>query len=135
MPTDVASTASGVAAGAVAVDCVGGPTLAAVLRTLRYGGAVAASGLTGGSALETTVYPFIVRAATLLGIDTVQTPIAERRALWAAMADEFAPGLLNGLVAAEVTLGDLDGVLADVLAARVRGRVLVRPEPAGTDPR
>ena len=69
-----------------AVDCVGGATLAAVLRSLRYGAAVAASGLTGGPALETSVYPFIVRNAALLGIDTVLTPIGERRAVWDELA-------------------------------------------------
>ncbi len=58
-----------------AVDCVGGATLSAVLRTLRYGGAVAASGLTGGNTFESSVYPFIVRDVALLGIDTVLTPI------------------------------------------------------------
>ena len=66
-----------------AVDCVGGATLAAVLRTLRYGAAVAASGLTGGNTLETSVYPFIVRDVTLIGVDTVLTPIDERRRVWA----------------------------------------------------
>ena len=56
------------------VDCVGGMALAEALRTVRYGGAVAASGLTGGNDLPTTVYPFIVRGVALLGIDTVATP-------------------------------------------------------------
>ena len=57
------------------VDCVGGTALAEALRTVRYGGAVAASGLTGGNNLATTVYPFIIRGVSLLGIDTVATPI------------------------------------------------------------
>ena len=61
------------------VDCVGGSALAEALRTVRYGGAVAASGLTGGNDLATTVYPFIIRGVALLGIDTVATPIEERR--------------------------------------------------------
>ena len=78
------------------VDCVGGMALAEALRTVRYGGAVAASGLTGGNDLATTVYPFIVRGVALLGIDTVATPIEERRALWAEMADAFPLGALRG---------------------------------------
>ena len=65
-----------------AVDCVGGATLADVLSTLKYGGAVAASGLTGGAGLNTTVMPFILRGVALLGIDSVQLPIGPRRALW-----------------------------------------------------
>jgi len=98
-----------------------------VLRSLRYGGAVAASGLTGGTGLATTVYPFIVRGVALLGIDSVNTALAERRAMWATMGDEFDSELLEGMVAAEVGLDGLDSVLDDVLAARIRGRVLVRP--------
>ncbi len=110
-----------------AVDCVGGATLAAVVRSLRYGGAVAASGLTGGTALETTVYPFIVRNVALLGIDTVQTPIAERRSVWVEMAASFPPGILDSLVEGEVTLDGLAPVLEAILDGGVRGRMLVRP--------
>ncbi|MEY4246776.1 MAG: hypothetical protein RIS69_323, partial [Actinomycetota bacterium] len=59
---------------AAAVDCVGGNTLANVLKRLNYGSAVAASGLTGGTAIPTSVMPFILRGVALLGIDSVQTP-------------------------------------------------------------
>ena len=110
-----------------AVDCVGGQTLAAVLRTLRYGAAVAASGLTGGSALETTVYPFIVRNAALVGVDTVETPIDERRSVWVEMAASFPTGVLDSLVEGEVGLDGLAPVLEAILAGKVRGRMLVRP--------
>ena len=110
-----------------AIDCVGGPTLAAVLRTLRYGAAVAASGLTGGAEFETSVYPFIVRNAALLGVDTVLTPIEERRAVWAELATWVPGDVVDALVAGEVDLAGLAPVLDDILAGRVRGRMLVRP--------
>jgi len=64
--------------GAV-VDPVGGASLAYALRTVRYGGAVAASGLTGGTSLQTTVFPFILRGVALLGVDSVNTPGGVRR--------------------------------------------------------
>lgn len=112
---------------AAAVDCVGGPTLATVLGSLRYGGAVAASGLTGGTAVETSVYPFIVRGVSLLGIDSVQTPGAERRALWQTMATAWPAARLDEMVEDEVDLHVLAPVLERILAGRVRGRVLVRP--------
>jgi len=115
---------------AAAVDCVGGPTLAAVLRSLRYGGAVAASGLTGGNTLETTVYPFIVRDATLIGVDTVLTPIDERRRVWAEMATTFSPALLEGMVREVVDLDGLRPALDRNQAGEARGRTLVRPGPA-----
>ena len=110
-----------------AIDCVGGATLGAVLRTLRYGAAVAASGLTGGSSLETTVFPFIVRAVSLIGIDSVATPLSDRRAVWASMADEFPPATAEALVAREVGLDTLTEALEAIGQGTVRGRVLVRP--------
>ena len=110
-----------------AVDCVGGETLASVLRALRYGGAVAASGLTGGTDLPTTVYPFIIRGVSLLGVDSVQTPIAQRRRIWATIQERLPASTVDAMVAREVGLGELRGVLGDVLGARVRGRVLVHP--------
>ncbi|MGH9082560.1 MAG: acryloyl-CoA reductase [Acidimicrobiales bacterium] len=112
---------------AAAVDCVGGATLAAVVRSLRYGGAVAASGLTGGHELRTTVYPFIVRGVSLLGVDSVAMPIERRRALWASVPAELPGATIDAMVSSEIGLEGLDAALADVLAGRVRGRLLVRP--------
>jgi acrylyl-CoA reductase (NADPH) len=109
------------------VDCVGGATLAEALRTTRYGGAVAASGLTGGNELTTTVYPFIVRGVALLGIDTVATPIAERRALWASMATEFPVARTEDMVDREIGLGGLTDALQRVHDGGARGRILVVP--------
>jgi len=109
------------------VDCVGGSALAEALRTTRYGGAVAASGLTGGNDLTTTVYPFIVRGVALLGIDTVATAIEERRALWASMATEFPIERCEEMVAQEVGLGGLTKALTLVHDGAVRGRILVAP--------
>ena len=110
-----------------AVDCVGGVTLARILRTLRYGAAVAASGLTGGSRLETTVFPFITRDVALLGVDSVDTTTARRRVVWDRLARDTAGLDIESLVADEVTLDGVGSAVDDVLAARVRGRVLVRP--------
>jgi NADPH:quinone reductase-like Zn-dependent oxidoreductase len=109
------------------VDCVGGSALAAALRTVRYGGAVAASGLTGGNDLATTVYPFIIRGVALLGVDTVATPIEERRALWTDMASVFPLEHCEDMVNEEIGLDGLTATLDRVLDAAVRGRVLVAP--------
>jgi acrylyl-CoA reductase (NADPH) len=110
------------------VDCVGGTALADALRTTHYGGAVAASGLTGGNELTTTVYPFIVRGVALLGIDTVATPIAERRSLWSTMTTEFPMARVEEMVSEEVDLDELSGALDRILHGAVHGRILVRPE-------
>jgi acrylyl-CoA reductase (NADPH) len=109
------------------VDCVGGVALAQALRTVRYGGAVAASGLTGGNELATTVYPFIVRGVSLLGVDTVEVPIEERRTLWNDMAAEFPLDRIEDMVNEEIGLDGLTAALGRVLDAAVRGRILVEP--------
>lgn len=114
-----------------AVDCVGGATLAYVLRTLQYGAAVAASGLTGGADLATTVLPFILRGVALLGIDSVQCSIGVRRAVWERLATDYAPRGLEDGAADEVGLEGIEPVLDRILSGTNRGRTVVRvtPEP------
>jgi acrylyl-CoA reductase (NADPH) len=107
-----------------AVDCVGGTTLANVLSKILYGGAVAASGLTGGTALATTVMPFILRGVALLGIDSVDTPIERRRTVWARLATDLRPRGLEG-IANDVDLDGLAPVLDTILAGGVTGRYVV----------
>ncbi|AHH22340.1 putative quinone oxidoreductase [Nocardia nova SH22a] len=82
---------------AAAVDSVGGKSLAHILSTIRYGGSVAVSGLTGGTALPTTVMPFILRGVSLLGIDSVNFPIEQRRALWTRLGKDLKPAHLSTL--------------------------------------
>jgi putative YhdH/YhfP family quinone oxidoreductase len=109
-----------------AIDCVGGATLAKVLRTLRYGAAVAASGLTGGPELETTVFPFITRQVALFGIDSVETPAWRRAEVWGRLGGDLRPPDLEAFVEQEVALADVGAVLPRILRGGVRGRVLVR---------
>ena len=110
-----------------AVDCVGASTLPYILRTLKYGGAVAASGNTGGIALESTVFPFILRGAALLGIDSVAMPIEQRREVWARIATDLRPRGIDGIGTREVSLAELPAALDAVLAGANTGRTLVRP--------
>ena len=110
------------------VDCVGGSTLAYVLRTLRYGASVAASGLTGGTDLGTTVHPFILRGVNLLGIDSVQTPLGPRIAMWQRIATDLRPNWLDTEVAQVIGLGQLPVELDRILVGGMRGRVLVDPQ-------
>lgn len=108
-----------------AVDCVGGKTLADVLSTVRYGGAVAASGLTGGPGLNTTVMPFILRAVSLLGMDSVQMPIGRRRELWRKLSSSLHPQHLSDITN-EVDVKDVVGVLDEIRQGRYSGRAVVR---------
>jgi acrylyl-CoA reductase (NADPH) len=107
-----------------AVDCVGGPTLANVLSRIDYGGAVAASGLTGGASLPTTVMPFILRGVALLGIDSVETPIDRRRAVWKELGGALKPNGLEQMIT-DVTLDQLEPVLDSILQGGITGRTVV----------
>ncbi len=111
-----------------AVDCVGGVTLANVLKKIHYGGSVAASGLTGGNGLPTTVLPFILRGVNLLGIDSVMTPIERRRAVWDRIAGDLKPAELER-IGHDLTLDDLDRVLSEILEGRATGRGVVALQP------
>jgi acrylyl-CoA reductase (NADPH) len=110
---------------AAGVDCVGGATLADVLSAVDYGGAVACSGLTGGTALHTTVMPFILRGVALLGMDSVQMPIGPRRELWARLGDSLRPRHLDA-ISTDVDVKDVVAVLDQVRAGAFSGRAVVR---------
>lgn len=117
----------GKAEWAGAVDCVGGNTLAYVLSTVKYGGAVAASGLTGGAALPTTVLPFILRGVALLGIDSVQLGIERRRVLWERLEEGLRPAHLDA-IATEVPVRDVAKVLDQIRSGGTTGRFVVAVE-------
>ena len=106
---------------AAAVDCVGGKTLAHVLSTINYGGVVAASGLTGGAALPTTVLPFILRGVSLLGMDSVLMPIEPRRALWTRLGSDLAPRHLKEITNL-VAVRDVVSVIDQVREGKYTGR-------------
>lgn len=109
---------------AAAVDSVGGSTLAAILSQLKYRSAVACCGLAGGTKLETTVIPFLLRGVSILGIDSVAAPTSERIVAWARLAREL-PGDKLDSMSKTVGLDDLATLGRDIVAGRVQGRVVV----------
>jgi acrylyl-CoA reductase (NADPH) len=111
---------------AAAVDPVGGAATAYALRTVRYGGAVAVSGLTAGTDLPTTVLPFILRAVSLLGIDSVAAGRELRSTVWSRLAGDLRPRGLDDEIAREVELEGIEPVLDALLAGRAVGRTVVR---------
>ncbi len=106
------------------VDAVGGDTLAHVLTEMAYGGSVAACGLSGGNGLSTTVIPFLLRGVSLLGIDSVMCPREHRATVWNRIADVVEADKLDDLTG-EVALADVAGLASEILAGKVRGRVVV----------
>ena len=109
---------------AAAVDSVGSHTLANVLAQTNYGGVVATCGLAQGADLPATVMPFILRAVTLTGINSVYCPMPLRREAWNRLASDLDLDLLDSLTAS-VGLNDAIGVAERILRGGVRGRTVV----------
>jgi len=108
-----------------AVDSVGSATLANVLAGTRYGGAVAACGLAGGMDLPTTVAPFILRAVSLLGIDSVMCPREVRREAWNRLASDLDRSKLQAMTN-EIQLPGVLVAAPAILEGRIRGRIVVK---------
>jgi acrylyl-CoA reductase (NADPH) len=107
-----------------AVDAVGGNTLACILPQMKYLGAVAACGLAGGTKLDTTVIPFLLRGVRLLGIDSVMCPVARRVEAWSRLAAEMPKDALDALTQ-EVPLSALPQQADRILKGQTRGRLVV----------
>ncbi|WP_283163309.1 oxidoreductase [Sporolactobacillus mangiferae] len=108
-----------------AIDSAGGEPLAALLRKIRYGGAVAACGLTAGTRLTATIFPFILRGISLLGIDSVYCPMSTRIKIWERLAQSWKPANPEALVQKEITLDQLPDTLPTLLNGQARGRIIV----------
>lgn len=109
---------------AAAVDAVGSRTLANVLSSTSYGGAVAACGLAQGMDLPTSVAPFILRGVTLAGIDSVQCPRERRIQAWERLARDLDLGKLSSTVS-PAKLADVLALAPQILKGQIRGRVVV----------
>ena len=106
------------------IDSVGGNTLARVLAQTKYAGSVAAVGLAGGSKLEHTVIPFLLRGVNLLGIDSVLCPMAKRMAAWNRLRTDLPVDKLDALTIV-TRLEEVPRLAAEILAGKVRGRIVV----------
>ena len=107
-----------------AVDSIGSKTLANVLASTKYGGAVAACGLAQGMDLPTSVAPFILRGVALLGVESVYAPRERRLQAWQRLARDLDREKLR-LMTRTIALADVFAAGEDILAGRVRGRLVV----------
>ena len=98
--------------------------LAAIIKATRYGGVVTCCGLVGSPDLPLNVFPFILRGVSLMGIDSVQVPMEPREKVWERLAGEWKPDNLEDTVT-QVTLEELHGKIDEILAGKVKGRVVV----------
>lgn len=110
-----------------AVDPVGSTTLANVIAATSYGGAVAACGLAGGLDLPASVAPFILRGVSLLGIESVYMPMKRRLQAWDRLARDLDPKTLASMTHM-ISLKDVREAAGDILAGKVRGRLVVGME-------
>ena len=107
-----------------AVDSVGSHTLVNVCASTKYGGTVAACGLAQGMDFPGSVAPFILRGVILAGIDSVMRPIADRKEAWQRLGDILEPGVFDN-IAREIKLDTVVETASQLLAGKVRGRVVV----------
>ena len=107
-----------------AVDSVGSTTLANVISQIKEDGTVAACGLAQGMDLPSSVAPFILRGVKLVGINSVSTPMARRLQVWERLVQDLDLTKLHALTT-HVKLEDVPQVAADIVAGKVRGRVVV----------
>jgi acrylyl-CoA reductase (NADPH) len=106
------------------VDAVGGVILARALAETRYGGCVAACGLAASAELHTTVMPFILRNVSLRGVDSVSCPRDRRARAWSRLAEQLPEAAL-GTIGRVIGLDEVPALAAEIVAGRVRGRIVV----------
>jgi acrylyl-CoA reductase (NADPH) len=107
------------------IDSVGGNMLATALKSLTYGGAVAACGLVNSPELNTSVFPFILRGNTLFGIDSAECPMPLRQEIWQKIANEYKPENME-MLAKEISLEEVPAQLDVMLRGGSFGKSLVR---------
>lgn len=109
---------------AAAIDSVGSHTLANVCASLKYGGVVTACGLAQGMDFPASVAPFILRGITLVGIDSVMRPKADRVEAWDRLASLVDADYLDK-ISTEITLDDVIESANSLMDGKIRGRVVV----------
>jgi acrylyl-CoA reductase (NADPH) len=107
-----------------AVDSVGSVTLANILSQTIPEGTVAACGLAQGMDLPGSVAPFILRGVKLIGVNSVTASLARRREAWSRIAGDLDKAKLASLTR-HVSLDDVPAIAADIVAGKIRGRVVV----------
>ena len=107
-----------------AIDSVGGSTLASVLRSMALGTSVAACGLAGGADLETSVFPFILRGVSLIGIDSLRCSLELKQRIWDRLAKDLPVASLDRTIQT-ISLEEIPAISEQILKGRVRGRTVV----------
>ncbi len=108
-----------------AVDTVGGEVLNQVIKSLQYGGAVAACGMVAGHQFQASIFPFILRGVNLLGVDSVELPLEAKAEMWRRLASEWAvPELLS--CCQELSLEEMPAAIERIYQGKMSGRVILK---------
>jgi len=107
-----------------AIDTVGGDILSTAIRSLLYGGTATCCGNVASPALNITVFPFILRGVSLLGIDSVNCPKPLRQALWDKLSNEWKLNRLDDM-ATEISIPELYPYIDRILKGMIKGRTIV----------
>lgn len=108
---------------AAAIDTVGGDLLSAVLRQIKPRGSVAVCGLAQSDRLHTSVYPFILRGVSLLGIDSAEQPLRVKEKLWSLFAEEWKLKSLSEMLQVHDP-GQIQGDIEAMLNSKTSGRIV-----------
>jgi alcohol dehydrogenase len=108
-----------------AIDNLGGDVLSWLASTMQVGGALASVGLAASHTFNTTVMPFILRGVSLLGVDSVNTPMPVRQRVWERLASDLKPRHLEPMVTT-VDMAGMQPVFEKILKAQFRGRTVVK---------
>jgi putative YhdH/YhfP family quinone oxidoreductase len=106
------------------VDTVGGAILATTVKSTQYGGAVTCCGNVASHDLPLSVYPFILRGVTLIGIDSQNCPKEMRLKIWQKIATDWKLDYLDRLTSV-TTLEGLNDSIDRVLKHEHKGRTIV----------
>jgi acrylyl-CoA reductase (NADPH) len=106
------------------IDTVGGEILSGMLKSTAYGGIVTTCGMVGGTEVETSIFPFILRGLTLAGIDSVLVSLSEREIIWSLLAHKWKPENLD-VMFTEISLHQLPEKLELLIKGQAKGRFLL----------
>ncbi|MCG2208296.1 acryloyl-CoA reductase [Staphylococcus epidermidis] len=107
-----------------AIDPVGGENLPYIVKRLDNNGSVALIGMTGGNNFETTVFPFILRGASIIGIDSVFTPIKLRKRVWRRLAKDLKPQQLHDIKHV-ISFDEIPKAIGQVINHHNTGRIVI----------
>jgi NADPH:quinone reductase-like Zn-dependent oxidoreductase len=106
------------------VDTVGGEILATAIKSTRYEGVVTCCGNAASGELPLTVYPFILRGVSLVGIDSASCPMSRRSTIWQQLAGPWRLDMLDSISSC-ISIDQVSRAIDNMLAGKIRGRVVV----------